>query len=80
MNSLTSSQFVSDMGISVKRIALLDEAALGTLAELGGLDSDGYCQVVRLFRSSYEHLMNILTKMPGLKCFRYPREIIAYAV
>ena len=24
--------------------------------------------------------MNILTNMPGLKGFRYPREIIAYAV
>lgn len=46
MNGLTSSQFASDMGISVKRIALLDEAALGTLAELGGLDSDALEEMV----------------------------------
>ena len=31
MNGLTSSQFVSDMGILVKRIALLDKENLGLI-------------------------------------------------
>lgn len=39
-----------------------------------------YCQVVHRPRSGYHPSMNIPTNMPRLKGFRYPREIIAYAV
>jgi len=38
VNGLTGARFAEDMGMSVKRIANLDENTIRTLAELGGLD------------------------------------------
>jgi len=40
----------------------------------------GYCQVVHRPCSGYQRGMNIPTHVPRLKGYRYPREIIAYAV
>ncbi len=40
----------------------------------------GYCQVVPTWRSREVALMHIPTTMSRLKGFRFPREIIAYAV
>jgi len=42
--------------------------------------SEGYCQVVCRGGFGYRRFMNIPNNMPRLKGFRYPREIIAYAV